>query len=587
MFKDDRSTNPMNSGLFRYVFDPGKVRICSMSSFFSYPEHVRAFSTGFDLVKGQLSDSVIVEILEEIVEVWEDEPDDRDVILAIEALNDAIDEPYDALDALFLYTELTEHSVYLLRKAWQLRLSGENEKAETALRNVILNGPPGGQLIKQICACIAYGRLDDEDSFNSQWDLLIKQSPLRGRVPAARLIENPGHYTILENLPYREHIEGIRYLFQYNITTGRETEIFALFCSFQNYLEYLMEITLDIGVTDGFIECLYPLSVIPAISSGCITVAEEILGKEGAVTTRPVRDAIDQYLGEIRKFGIETRVLDTLTRWCFTRRQPLPELLRILREQSGGDDELIAEMVDFLAADLKPVIVDGLISSLSLGEGGPDGVRKRKRGMNSMPDDHHPAFPDVSPQVRRAEQAHTHLTLAELISAGKEKAFFYLLGLIQNGDIPDLGLRLELFRIACSPAQIDELVRIKSIFEAERVLESVYLLNAFDRMRNGDVKAGLALVERAKGAGVPEEMAMLLAARFLLITGYPKRVVGLCEKMIRRAVSPGDVYPLLIQAYHDLGREGEAGETETVFKLLLKVPPANQSTVLHDEFPDI
>ena len=88
-------------------------------------------------------------------------------------------------------------------------------------------------------------------------------------------------------------------------------------------------------------------------------------------------------------------------------------------------------------------------------------------------------------------------------------------------------------------------------------------------MRNGDVKAGLALVERAKGAGVPEEMAMLLAARFLLITGYPKRVVGLCEKMIRRAVSPGDVYPLLIQAYHDLGREGEVGEAETVFKLLL------------------
>ena len=83
-------------------------------------------------------------------------------------------------------------------------------------------------------------------------DMLIKQSPLRGRVPAARLIENPGHYTILENLPYREHIEGIRYLFQYNITTGRETEIFALFCSFQNYLEYLMEITLDIGVADGF-----------------------------------------------------------------------------------------------------------------------------------------------------------------------------------------------------------------------------------------------------------------------------------------------------------------------------------------------
>lgn len=539
-----------------------------MSSFFSYPEHVKAFSIGFDLVKGQLSDSVIVEILAEIEEVREDYPDDRNAILAIEALNDAIDEPSDALDALFLYTELTEHSVYMLREAWQLRLSGKNERAETVLRNVIRNGPAGGQQIKQICACIAYGRLDDEDSFNSQWDRLIKQSPLRGRVPAAKLIENPGHYTILEDLPYREHIEGIRYLFRYNIKTGRETEIFALFCSLRRYLQYLMEITYETGVVDGFIECLYPLSVIRAISSGCITVAEEILGKEGAVTTGPVRDAIDQYLAEIRKIGIETRLLDTLTRWCFSRRQPLPELLLTLREQSGGDDELIADMVDLIAADLKPVIADGLISSLSLGEGGPEGIRQRKRGMNKMQYYPHPEFPGVSTPVRQTEQGRTHLTLAELISAGKEKAFSYLLGLIQNGDMPGLELRLELFRIACSPAQIDELVRIKSIFEAERVKESVYLLNALDRMRHGEVKAGLALVEKAKGAGVPEEMALLLAARFLLLTGYPKRVVRLCEKMIRRAVPPGDVYPLLINAYKDLGIEGDAGEAETVYKLL-------------------
>jgi hypothetical protein len=58
----------------------------------------------------------------------------------------------------------------------------------------------------------------------------------------------------------------------------------------------------------------------------------------------------------------------------------------------------------------------------------------------------------------------------------------------------------------------------------------------------------------------------MLLARSLLSAGYPKRVVGLREKMLKTSLPPEEIYPLLIRAYRELGRESEARDVEAMLE---------------------
>jgi len=87
-------------------------------------------------------------------------------------------------------------------------------------------------------------------------------------------------------------------------------------------------------------------------------------------------------------------------------------------------------------------------------------------------------------------------------------------------------------------------------------------------MKKGDVKGGLALIEQAKRIGLPEDAALIFSARFLLASGYPKRVVSICSKMLRNTMMRKYAYPLLIAAYRDLGKETEAAEVEEEYTVL-------------------
>jgi hypothetical protein len=87
------------------------------------------------------------------------------------------------------------------------------------------------------------------------------------------------------------------------------------------------------------------------------------------------------------------------------------------------------------------------------------------------------------------------------------------------------------------------------------------------------VKRGLELIEQAKGAGLSEDAALVFTARFLLLSGFPKRVVGLSEKMLKHKIPAQHVYPLLIQAYRNLGREGEAKAAEEAYKRMEQQVP--------------
>ena len=93
--------------------------------------------------------------------------------------------------------------------------------------------------------------------------------------------------------------------------------------------------------------------------------------------------------------------------------------------------------------------------------------------------------------------------------------------------------------------------------------DGVYLIRAYERLMNKDVKGCLALIDRAVSVGYPEENAMILCASYMNKAGLPKRAVGICEKLLKKqALPPDEIIPVLAAAYRLQGREQEAAELE-------------------------
>ena len=126
----------------------------------------------------------------------------------------------------------------------------------------------------------------------------------------------------------------------------------------------------------------------------------------------------------------------------------------------------------------------------------------------------------------------------------------------------------DLFDLALELDRMDEVSQLRSIFAAERIAAGTHLLNALERLEKKDIKGALALIERAREAGLRGDLALMISAHTLLSAGYPKRVVGLCKTMLKRSMPPEEVYPLLVQAYRDLGKESEARAAEAALAAL-------------------
>jgi len=95
--------------------------------------------------------------------------------------------------------------------------------------------------------------------------------------------------------------------------------------------------------------------------------------------------------------------------------------------------------------------------------------------------------------------------------------------------------------------------------------DGVYLLRTYERLKKKNVKGGIALIDRAVSVGYPEEKAMILSAAILNQAGFPKRVVGICEKLLKKqALPPDEIIPVLAVAYRLQGREKEAAEVEQI-----------------------
>lgn len=83
------------------------------------------------------------------------------------------------------------------------------------------------------------------------------------------------------------------------------------------------------------------------------------------------------------------------------------------------------------------------------------------------------------------------------------------------------------------------------------------------------IQGGLALIQRTEGPGFSSNDVMLTSARFLLLAGFPKRVEGICDKMIEEYIPAVEIYPLLIRAYREPGRDDDARDAESLYNQAL------------------
>ena len=538
-----------------------------MASYFSEPHHIELFSPGFDLIRDQLPETMIEDIITEIEENLEEYPDDRSSVLALDSLYDAIDDRDCAIGTDSGYTCLTYSSIFSLREARHQMLNGDLKAAERLLDEVIWLDS-ADSLVRQLCALIAYGRRNDREKFTSTWKRLLRQYGAEVHVSVKEHIGLQKDYALFPDLPFREHIEGIGFLFAFDINQGREAEIVALITGFRNYLNNLSQNMIEEAVVDGFTDSLPAFGVIAAISSGMVKAAEDLMKTGDSINGVVMSETIHPALEGIRKTGREMLVLETLKNWSFNRVKPTPDLIHRLQEQSGGDDQLIINMIDLLGAD-KPrggyAKIRSMLPVSRMEEINP--LRTELEQMvNEYRFDDALAFAEQHALFPKGSEELENLIANALLNSGREiEAFDYLLACMKTGHL--LEQYTSLFELACTLNRMDNLVVIRPVLESKHIFSAMYLLDAYGQLSKKDVKGCLALIKRAEGAGLFADDALLFSARFLLLSNFPKRVVGICDKMLWSGIPDEMIYPLLIRAYRDLGRDDDARIAEEEFRL--------------------
>jgi tetratricopeptide (TPR) repeat protein len=538
-----------------------------MASYFSEPHHIELFSLGFDLIRDQLPETMIEDIITEIEENLEEYPDDRSSVLALDSLYDAIDDRDCAIGTDSGYTCLTYSSIITLREARHQMLNGDLKEAERLLEEVI-RLDSADSLVRQLCALIAYGRRNDREKFTSTWKQLHMQYGAEVHVSVKDHIGLQIDYALFPDLPFREHIEGIGFLFAFDINQGRETEIVALITGFRDYLNNLLKNTIEEAVVDGFTDSLPAFGVIAAISSGMVKAAEDLMKTGDSINGAVMSETIQPALDGIRRTGREMLVLETLKHWSFNRVKPTPDLIHTLQEQSGGDDQLIIEMIHLLDIERPRGGYEKIRSMLPVSRMEETAPLKKElvHMVSECRFDEALAFAEKHALFPKGSEKLEDLIANALLNSGREiEAFEYLLGCMKNGHL--LEQYTSLFELACALNRMDELPELRPVLESKHIFSAMFLLDAYGQLSKKDVKGCLALIKRAEGSGLCADDALLFSARFLLLSNFPKRVVGICDKMLWSGIPDDMIYPLLIRAYRDLGRDEDARIAEEDFRL--------------------
>lgn len=533
-----------------------------MNSFFSEKDNVRVFSDGFDLLGDQSGSKIITDICADVQGLIEEDDDFYPAFFSLEALLTSLHDDQAAIALISHDSRIMENPIFRFRYADHCHRVGDTIFAEEILRSYL----PGTSesLRDRTYGFLAAGRLGNTEEVARRWTALLKEEELEDNRVDDAFVQNPDQHSLLAYQPFRERIEGVRLLVRENITARRENEAYSLIRSLHLYNGDFLEGYLTQYMIDEGGEAVLPGLWIAVLMSGTAAkIVEEFLAAN-IFTTDILHQGAEEILEDLRDITREYLIRQLLIQGMVSG-IPDSYLLAEIRNIVLHHDDLILGPLEWItltefqeqASSIIRVILEdnpGLQISERIVPGKLPDFHKFRPGHRYDHDEDDEGWEQDS-------------ELDSLLSEGRyDEAFTLVIGDLRNQVIfEDVEI---IFDLAVKTNRLDDLVSLQPYMEELGNQDGVYLIKAYERLMKKDVKGGLALIDRAVSVGYPEEKAMILSAAFLNRAGYPKRAVGVSEKLLKKqALSPEEIIPVLAAAYRLQGRDKKADELEQTLAL--------------------
>lgn len=541
-----------------------------MTSFFSDLTHVTYFSYGFSFLEEYGEDLNLEDIAEEIQDLVDEYPENRDIPLALDSLYMAMGDVDSAIDALLNDFFLSEFSTFQLRYADHLLLKGDTEEAEKVLNKVILMDNPDS-IVRQLCALIAFGILGNETEFKRRWNRLKKESKSNPFSFETFLDSMGGSTSLLADLPFKEQIKGIYLLKKFNVTKNLEDEAFDLIANLDSYLKNLYNMYICELRDEGVIENYPGFSIAEKICLKAIETANKFYQMEGVIKNPDYRKSALTAINSMISIGETFKLAEALTKTLIINKNFFDDILSIIVPIADNDSMKVKETLYLFSRedlteegrkfiwshlDMTPEQAQKVFGDVEYDEIGEEDedIDENKEitddedslGYTEVIDPEREKENSITPRyqtVLNEDEAQEDLTwLISRLNQGKR--------VMKTDSLLALSIRLK---------RVDEIIPFIPIFEEYANYDLVYTLKGYQKMQQKDIKGALQMLDKVHSYGLPDGEIDLYTAILMNITAYPKRAVGICEKLLKKKGYNAEVvYPVLIEGLKLLGRDKEA-----------------------------
>ena len=531
-----------------------------MNSFFGDKDNVRVFSDGFDLLGDQSGSKIIADICADVQGLIEEDDDFYPPFFSLEALLTSLHDNQAAISLISHDSRIMDSPIFRLRYADHCHRIGNTAAAEEILRSYMTETSESPR--DSIYGFLAAGRLGNAEEVARRWTVLLKEEELEDNRAKVAFVQNPDDYSLLAYQPFRERIEGVRLLIRDNIIPGREKEAYSLIRSLLLYNGDFLEGYLTPYMVGEGGEAVLPGLWIAVLMSGTAAkIVEEFLAAH-IFPTVILHQGAEEILEDLREITREYLIRQLFIQGMVAGIQD-SDLLAEIRNIVLHRDDLILGPLEWITLTEFQEQASSLIRVIL--EDNPDLHISEGIVPGKLPDFH--KFRPVHRYDRDEddegwEEDHE---LESLLSESRyDEAFELVSGYVRNHVLfEDVEI---IFDLALKSGRLDDLVSLRPFMEEGENHDGVYLIRAYERLMNKDVKGCLALIDRAVSAGYPEENAMILSAAYMNKAGLPKRAVGICEKLLKKQALPSDeIIPVLAAAYRLQGREKDATELENTW----------------------
>lgn len=526
-------------------------------SFFCDPDHHHYFGPAFELIESLLSEEVTLRLISVISIAQDYYPDCHEMTLGLSSLYEAIEDYESAYDTLIDDYFFQDSSLCKIRKALLNRML-EDEDEE--LLSDITRRHDDPQFMRRLYAFLGYTITDDHEEAKELWLSMLEETVDQPPTGADAVLDCSDRYSILTNLSFREQIEGIRYLLKAGITENLEIELVAFADGIPGFLKNLLSLTMLAMAEADEKTIMDPLSVIVAAAYGSVDIIDVFLQEIEETIDAELVDHIYNRREESRQMGEEAGALIHLLQWMadpVTHEDGVYEDADLLMHSASSSVLMIAAWISSripsdIRGDLPPEYqMEYFRNRAELIDG--------TRIFNPL------AFPDRMEEAEeRTPDEILALSPGEVIQLDDTDLFFsYLRDHIRDGNHLDLSTTF--IELGLDLDRMDEVLGLRDAFlEYNRTntltLIQVYLLVLDRRYKNAN-----ALIDRID---MHADWAALFLARIYLSTDNPKKVIEICEKLVKKKEIRADAYPLLIMAYRAAGSVKKAEKAEAALKRL-------------------